>query len=457
MVKRVAELCFHMYVLHMATLAATTEFQPLPTTREQRGREIAKLGRIRQRGGLFIVPSQSGDASYVVDVADETCTCPDFEARRQRCKHAEACLFWVAWEGIVSNDGNDDTAVTKRPTYGQDWRSYNKAQMTERERVPQLLRSLCDTVTEPERAAGKPGRKPIPRAEAIFAAVMKVYTTCSGRRADADIKACVDRGLLGHKWDPATLFRVMEDPSITPELIRLIMLSSAPLAGIEAAAGAQYAQDSTGFSTVFYNRWFEHKHGKKRAKPDPTKADEVVEPSLEDGSGKRKWIKLHLMVGTVTHVVTGVKVSKQGDCPVLPETFAQTLVYHQVREVSGDKAYLDKDHLELIANAGAQAYIRFKDNSRGMDHESPHWRRMWCLFQLKEKEFLRHYHRRSNVESAIGAIKARFGGGVRSKLPTAQMNEVLAKVLLHNLTCIVKAIEQHGIDVSFPLDGKVTP
>ncbi len=238
--------------------------------------------------------------------------------------------------------------------------------MTERRaQRPQLLRSLCDTVTEPERPAGKPGRKPIPRCDAIFAAVMKVFTTCSGRRADADIKACVDRGLLGHKWDPGTLFRVMEDPAITPELIRLIMLSSAPLAGIEAAAGAQYAQDSTGFSTVFYDRWFDQKHGKLDA--------------------KHVWVKLHIMVGTVTHVVTGVKVSAEGDCPVLPETFAQTLVYHQVREVSADKAYLDEDHLELIANAGAQAYIPFKTNSRGMDHSSPHWRRMWVPVPAQDR------------------------------------------------------------------------
>ena len=62
--------------------------------------------------------------------------------------------------------------------------------------------------------------------------------------------------------------------------------------------------------------------------------------------------------------------------------------------------------------------------------------------------------RRSNVESAMWMIKSKFGGAVRSKLPTAQVNEVLCKVLCHNLTCIVHAITEFGIDADF---GKPSP
>ena len=32
-------------------------------------------------------------------------------------------------------------------------------------------------------------------------------------------------------------------------------------------------------------------------------------------------------------------------------------------------------------------------------------------------------------------------------MPTAQINEVLAKVLCHNLTCLIHAITEFGIDV----------
>lgn len=408
----------------------------MPTTREQRGRQIAERGGIRRLGACYVVPSQSPNPTvptYLVDVIEQACTCPDYELRRQPCKHYEACMFWLAWEGTV-NAETGEIMLAKKPrrrTYRQDWRSYDAAQMAERERVPQLLHSLCETIEEPDRA-GRAGRKPIPRREAIYAIAIKVYSLCSGRRADPDIRAAVERGHLSKAWDPNTLFRVMEDPTLTPILERLIRESSAPLAGIERLAGAQYAADSTGFPTVSYERWFDAKHGTLRS--------------------QHTWVKLHVMVGTITHTVTGVKVSDDADCPVLPQTLAQTRVYHRVQEVSADKAYLAKYNLAAIAEAGAEPFIAFKSNSVGMDSPSPHWRKMWCLFQLKADDFFAHYHRRSNVESAIGSIKARCGGLVRSRTATAQCNEVLAKVLLHNLACLVHAIEKYGIGVAFPLD-----
>jgi hypothetical protein len=49
---------------------------------------------------------------------------------------------------------------------------------------------------------------------------------------------------------------------------------------------------------------------------------------------------------------------------------------------------------------------------------------------------MEYYHKRSNVESAFSMIKARFGAFVRSKLPTAQVNEVLCP----NLCCLIQSI-----------------
>lgn len=77
------------------------------------------------------------------------------------------------------------------------------------------------------------------------------------------------------------------------------------------------------------------------------------------------------------------------------------------------------------------------------------WKRMWCHFSLKSENFLARYHRRSNVETTMWMIKSKFGGAVRSRLPTALTNAVLAKVLCHNLACIVHAIAEFGIDVGF--------
>ncbi len=131
---------------------------------------------------------------------------------------------------------------------------------------------------------------------------------------------------------------------------------------------------------------------------------------------------------------------------VLPETLAQTRVHHRVQEVSADKAYLARYNLAATAEGGADPFILLKTDSVGMESPSAHWRKMWCLFQLKADEFLRSYHRRSNVESAIGSIKARCGGLVRSRVAAAKCNEVLAKVLLHNLACVVARLTDVSID-----------
>lgn len=44
-----------------------------------------------------------------------------------------------------------------------------------------------------------------------------------------------------------------------------------------------------------------------------------------------------------------------------------------------------------------------------------------------------HIHKRSNVETAFSMIKSKFGDSVRSKTDVGQVNEVLAKVLCHNI------------------------
>ena len=419
----------------MVTSATPGEFSPLPTTREERGRQIARLGGIRLLGAAYVVPSQSdrGDAppTYLVDLVEQTCTCPDYELRRLVCKHQEAVLFWLAWEGTVNEDtGQIELPETarkpKRKTYPRNWSAYNAAQIEEKARVEVLLKALCEGIEQPARKPGARGRNAYSRRDAIFGCVLKVYTTFSGRRADTDITACAERGSIGKAYHPNTLFRAMEDPATTPILLRLIEASAAPLAEVENRAG-QFAQDSTGISTVTYDRWFDQKHGKLRA--------------------EHAWLKLHIMVGTLTHVVTGAKVSSEADCPLLPELLAATAKTFRVREVSADKAYLSRKNLEAIDRVGAVPFIPFKSNSIGMESTSEHWRKMWCLFSLKSEEFRAHYHRRSNVESTMWMIKSKFGAAVRSKSPVAQVNEILAKLVCHNLACIVRAVHEFGIDV----------
>jgi transposase len=74
---------------------------------------------------------------------------------------------------------------------------------------------------------------------------------------------------------------------------------------------------------------------------------------------------------------------------------------------------------------------------------------MWGLFVYRTPEFLAHYHQRSNVESTFSMLKRKFGGSVRSKCFTAQVNEVLCKALCHNLVVLVHAMHELGVEPEF--------
>jgi transposase len=64
------------------------------------------------------------------------------------------------------------------------------------------------------------------------------------------------------------------------------------------------------------------------------------------------------------------------------------------------------------------------------------------------------YHRRSNVETTFSMIKRKFGGRLRSKSHTAQANEVLCKVLCHNLCCLIQSMYELGVEVDFGTEGQ---
>jgi len=67
---------------------------------------------------------------------------------------------------------------------------------------------------------------------------------------------------------------------------------------------------------------------------------------------------------------------------------------------------------------------------------------------LNREEFLKAYHKRSNVEATFSAIKRVFGDSVRSRTRVAQINEVLLKVLARNIRCLIHTMAELGITPS---------
>lgn len=156
------------------------------------------------------------------------------------------------------------------------------------------------------------------------------------------------------------------------------------------------------------------------------------------------------MCGVDTKIVTSVDVSgwAANDTPYFVPLLERTAKYFQVKEVSADKAYLSHKNLKAVVQANAMPFIPFKVNTAEPKKNNV-WAEMYHYFMYNREEFLAHYHKRSNVETAFSMIKGKFGDAVRSKSDIGQLNEVLCKVLCHNLYVIIQAIYEFGIEPIF--------
>jgi len=118
--------------------------------REQRGLVIAATAKLQKSddGYRWFVPSQTKGCqnTYTVkpDPAHPQCTCPDFTARQQRCKHIYATEIVIRRE--FTDDGETQTfteTVTVKQTYKQEWTAYNAAQVNEKDQFQTLCASCA--------------------------------------------------------------------------------------------------------------------------------------------------------------------------------------------------------------------------------------------------------------------------------------------------------------------------
>jgi len=400
--------------------------------REQRGIVLAATKRIQQHGDCWLVPSQSGKGVYAVRHLAETnpeCSCPDYEARRQNCKHIYAAIYVMRRE--QNADGSTTVTQTmafaatqQRTTYPQAWSAYNAAQTNEKDKFQSLLFDLCRGVAEPQ--AQRLGRPRLPLADAIFSAAFKVYSQFSARRFMSDLRDAQGRGYIRSTPHFNSVLNYLDNASMTPVLRSLVVQSSLPLSGIET----KFAVDSSGFATSRYTRWHDVKYGGQHVKED--------------------WAKCHIMCGVETHIVTAVEIAEMytNDTLMLAPMVKTTAENFRIAEVSADKAYGSLVNTDAIVQAGGKPFIAFKGSATGAAGGT--FEQMYHYFMFKRDAYLAHYHQRSNVESAFSMMKRKFGDGVRSKGYTAGVNETLCKVLCHNLVVLIHEMYESGIDPIFP-------
>ncbi len=323
--------------------------------------------------------------------------------------------------------------LTKHKTYSQDWPEYNKAQTKEKILFYKFLDELLNVIPERDYTFGRP-RKSL--RDMIFCCMIKIYSGVSGRRIISELEIAKKAGYIGDVCHFNTLLNYFNDSGMKIALDYLITLSALPLKPVEEI----FAMDATGFGTHRFDRWFDSKYKLKSA---PT----------------GKYMKAHVTCGVKTNIITSIKVTqgKVHDTTMFGPLLEETSKYFCVKEVCADKGYISRVNLDLANKLGIMPYIPFKSNVTGRSHGSPTWAKMYKIFTEKYEEFSKHYHKRSNVETCFAMIKRKFGDFCRCKSERSMINEILCKVLAHNLVCLIHEIFELNIDVDFSEIAKSLP
>lgn len=323
--------------------------------------------------------------------------------------------------------------LTINRKFTQQWKEYNEAQTNEKLLFYKLLNELLNVIPERTYTFGRP-RKSL--RDMLFCCMIKTYLNTSARRTISDLKLAQEAGYIKDVPHFNTLLNYFDDTGMNIVIPYLISVSSLPLKHVEE----QFAVDSTGFGNHRFDRWLNIR--------------------TQKDSKKRGWRKCHAICGVKTNIITSVRVTegKAGDSPQFNPLLTETAQHFNVKEVSADKAYSSRANLELAKELGAMPYIPFKKNiTKARSKGSPTWVQMFNIFTKNYMDFAKHYHKRSNIETCFAMVKRKFGDFVRCKNPQSQDNEILCKVLTHNIVCLIHEIFELKIEVDFNDVAKILP
>lgn len=306
------------------------------------------------------------------------------------------------------------------------WTLYNKSQTKEKPMFIEILREICNALPAKYKTRGK-HKKALHLNYIIFCVCMRAYCLKSGRRLIGELALCKKMRFINRIPHFNTIFNYLKSPELTFVLQELIQLASLPLKAIER----KFASDSSGFSnSILHDRW------------------SVIRQNY---SKHHKYFKAHITYGVLTNIVTSCRITEgtRADSPMLAEMIDETAKNFKMEEVSADKAYLSRNNLEKIWEKGALPLIPFKFGITPKKKGFGIWREMYDFFEKNNELFMKKYHLRSNAESGFMMIKSRFGDLTQMRDETGAKNDVLVKVLCHNICVLIQEIFLLGIEFDF--------
>jgi hypothetical protein len=149
--------------------------------RMARGKEIASHPETIEKIGPdeWSVPSQTGFGRYRVWFVGDLarCSCPDYDKRAGQAVQAPCKHIYAALDLRFHEVGQSLAAPGRMPRkqYAQHT-TYTKAQTAEMRLLDSLLHDLVTDVPDLPSIAEKGGRPAIPLSDALYCAILKVYS-----------------------------------------------------------------------------------------------------------------------------------------------------------------------------------------------------------------------------------------------------------------------------------------
>jgi transposase len=265
------------------------------------------------------------------------------------------------------------------------------------------------------RPPGTRGRPPTDPRDVVRFLFLRALEGWSYDETQATLLACPSlRHALGFRRLPgAPTVAALAARIPPPYLERLI----AALARRATGPFLNLAGDGTGLSTHRFERWI----------------------AARVPSGHRHaFVKLHALVTTQAQFpvfcAAHVTDAYTNDSTELSRLLELVPSDRSLGNVVLDKGYLSKRNAQAIADRGGRPVIALRKNipRNSTPENAPAWKAMVRDQFDHRREFRCRYRRRAVIEGVFGAFKQRFGNFLRSRRPTTQRVELLARVVVWN-------------------------
>lgn len=420
-------------------------------------RDLNRIVSLATESGrtVYGVPSATRPAIHYSVFVDEdgalVCTCMDFAARQQPCKHIIEVLYryhpglapppptgeelqrLAPSELYAGARRNERTPFPYSDGPAESTRR-DRALTREPERIPSLLADLASVINarHPQHGAH---RHTLPAGDKVLALVLRDYHKKSLRATPALLKPIAAAGQIAFRPCKSSLITYFQDANTLKYLQEAFSLSTSPFRIMEQ----DVIVDSSGISPFYFESWRAIKYGDHK-------------------SPVAKWFRIHIAIGRISHAVLGFALTPctgegSGDASNLSGLLdGVQMGGFDLRYVIADNAYLDRERVADVSARGAFLVGPLKQRNRDKRGNVAPWlvsiERFAMLYPDLYDETLRGRQpiecffsvekRHDNRLRAIGTSEERAAVERQEHdgLFLARVNEFVARMIRYNLTCI---------------------